>query len=470
MTREAIGFIASWGLPATPSTHPGRIKSRQGLVFRFRKQTMNTITFDQLIRREFTHDGFGSIKLVERTERDYLHGQAVRHILRRQEQGADRDWCGIADWTKAALIDFAHSMPGLQSAKPLKVVFLHQWFTEVRTQTPPAPQALQERLQFVADTRFLPVGPGEQIALFFQYASGSQGVHIYRCDDHGNAVCVHGYWPEAVERWAAEPQQSVASLNERQTNEAIERQRGDMLYRMAAGVSDFDVAIMRRQLDLLEQHQAVAQPERTASGAVIRRSHIDSGSVDSIARHTRSADGWVRYATGEDAWYFGVFVNAHKRETMTYAEGDVTHVVCDSHEQFMSELKDMAEFYSRNRKPAAVGYDATSRTCFYDVLHFLGCEAKEAKLLPVVTTTTGSVPLFVAINTQHAALQGLALGQEVDLPADAYQLDLYNPLAFEPSEGRAMLTAEGFDIEVKIAGQVHTAALDLRQTEKEALA
>ena len=431
---------------------------------------MNTITFDQLIRRELTHDGFGSIKLVERTERDYLHGRAVGHILRHVEQCTDLTWCGIADWSKAALIDFAHSMPGLQSAKPLKVVFLQQWFTEVLVQTPPAAQALQERLQFVADTRFLPVSPEEQIALFFQYPSGSQGMHIYRCDDLGNAVCVHGYWPEAVERWAAEPQQSVAALNERQTNEAIERLRGDMLYRMAAGVSDFDVTTMRRQLELLEQHQAVAQPERTSSGAVIRRSHIEGGSVDSIAHHMRSADGWVRYATGQDAWYFGVFVNAHKRETMAYAEGDVAHVVCDSHEQFMSELKEMADFYSRNRKPSAVGYDATGRTCFYDVLHFLGREAKEAKLLPVVTTTAGAVPMFVAINTQHAALQGLKLGQEVDLPADAYQLDLYNPLAFEPSEGKAMLTVEGFDIEVKIAGQVHTAALDLRETEKEALA
>ena len=431
---------------------------------------MNTITFDQLIRRELTHDGFGSIKLVERTERDYLHGRAVGHILRHVEQCTDLTWCGIADWSKAVLIDFAHSMPGLQSAKPLKVVFLQQWFTEVLVQTPPAAQALQERLQFVADTRFLPVGSGEQIALLFQYASGSLGVHIYRCDDLGNAVCVHGYWPEAVERWALEPQQSVADLNERQTNEAIERQRREMLYRIAAGVSDFDLAIMRRQLDLLEQHQAVAQPERTTSGAVIRRSHIAGGSVDSIARHTRSADGWVRYATGEDGWYFGVFVNAHKRETMAYAEGDVAHVVCDSHEQFMSELKDMADFYSRNRKPSAVGYDAAGRTCFYDVLHFLGREAKETKLLPVVTTTAGAVPLFVAINTQHSALQGLKLGQEVDLPADAYQLDLYNPLAFEPSEGRVLLTAEGFDIEVKIAGQVLTAALDLRATEKESTA
>lgn len=439
-------------------------------MFRFRKQTMNTITFDQIIRRELTHDGCGSIKLVSLQERDELHGQAARHVLARLEQGSDSTWCGIADWTNAALIDFAHSMPGLLSAKPQKVVFLHQWFTEVQLQTPTAPQALQERLQFVADTRFLPVGPGEQIALFFQYASGSQGVHIYRCDDLGNAVCVHGYWPEAVERWAAEPQQRVAALNDRQTNEAIDRQRGDMLYRMAAGVSDFDVAIMRRQLDLLEQHQAVAQPERTASGAVIRRSQIEGGSVDSIARHTRGADGWVRYATGEDAWYFGVFVNAHKRETMTYAEGDVTHVICDSHEQFMSQLKDMADFYSRNRKPAAVGYDAAGRTSFYDVLHFLGREAKEAKLLPVVTTPSDSVPMFVAVNIQHAALQGLAQGQEVDLPADAYQLDLYNPLAFEPSEGRALLTAEGFDIEVKVAGQVLTAALDLRETEKEALA
>lgn len=429
---------------------------------------MNTISFDQIVRRELTHDGFGSIKLVNRLESDDLHGQAARLVLTHLERGGDPFWCGIADWNKTALIDFAHSMPGLLSATPLKVVFLHQWFTEVQLQTPPTPQALLERLQFVACTRFLPVGPGEQIALFFKYASGSEGVHIYRCDDLGNAVCVHGYWPESVERWAAEQQQSVAALNERQTSEAIERQRGDMLYRMAAGVSDLDAALMRQQLDLLEQHLSVAQPERTASGAVIRRSHIEGGSVDSIARHTRSEDGWVRYGTGEDAWYFGVFVNAQKRETMTFAEGDVSHVICDSHDQFMHELKEMANFYSCKRKPAAVGYDATGRTCFYEVLHFQGRESTEFKLMSADETDHEAVPLFMALNTQHPSLQGMTLGHEIALPVDAYQLDLYNPLAFEPCEARALLTAEGFDIEVNIGGRVLTAALDLRETEKEA--
>jgi hypothetical protein len=115
-----------------------------------------------------------------------------------------------------------------------------------------------------------------------------------------------------------------------------------------------------------------------------------------------------------------------------------------------------------------VGYDATGRTCFYEVLHFQGRESTEFKLMSADETDHEAVPLFMALNTQHPSLQGMTLGHEIALPVDAYQLDLYNPLAFEPCEARALLTAEGFDIEVNIGGRVLTAALDLRETEKEA--
>lgn len=428
---------------------------------------MNTISIEQLTRRELTHGDFGSIKLVERTQADYLRGQGARFVLNALQREGGQCWGGITDWSKAALIDFAHGMAGLLTAKPLRVAFLHQWFTEVLVQTPPTPEAMAQRLQCVTETGFLPVGPGEQVALFFRYASGGEQAVIYRCDDQGNAMPVHGYWLEAVERWASEEPRSIAGLNEKQTQDAIMRTDGDILYRTADGASDGDLALMRRQLQLLEAHLQVAEPERTTSGAVIRRSSIASGDANSIARRTRSEDGWVRYGTCEDAWYFAVRVNPTKLETMTYAEGDITHVICESQDQFMAELKAMAVFYGHSRRPAAVGYDSTGRTCFYDTLHFLGRDAEVVKLMPApAEAQSGEVPLFVAINLDHAVLQGLALHQEVVLPTDAYQLDLYNPLAFEPSTATATLTAEGFDIEVTLAGQVLVAALDLRQTEE----
>lgn len=437
-------------------------------MFRFRKRNMNAISIEQLIQRELTH-AFGSIKLVERTQCDDLHGRGARFVLNALERDGSQAWGGITDWSKAALVDFAHGMPGLLDAKPLRVAFIHQWYSEVLVQAEPTPEALEQRLQCVTTTGFLPVGPGEQVALFFRYASGSEQAVLYRCDDLGNSLVVHGCWLEAVYRWASEGPRSIAGLNDKHTRDAIERVQGDLLYRAACGASEVDQALMLRQLQLLEDHLPVAEPERAASGAVIRRSSIEGGDANSIAQITRSRDGWMRYGTHEDAWYFSVRINPDKRETMTYAEGDITHVICESHEQLMAELKDMAAFYGRRRRPAAVGYDSTGRTCFYETLHFLGRDAKEVKLIPATSDAqSDEVPLFMAINLDHAALQGLALHQEVVLPADAYQLDLYNPLAFEPTTATAALTAEGFDIEVKVAGQVLVAALDLRQAEEEA--
>ena len=440
-------------------------------MFRFRKRNMNTISIEQLTRRELTHDDFGSMKLVERTQAGYLRGQGARFVLNALQREGGLCWGGITDWSNAALIDFAHGMPGLLAAKPRRVAFRHQWFSEVLVQTPPTTEAMAQRLQCVTETGFLPVGPGEQVALFIRYESGSEHAVIYRCDDQGNVMPVHGYWLESVERWASEGPHSIAGLNQKQTQDAIIRTDGDILYRTADGASDADLALMRRQLQLLEAHLKVAEPERTTSGAVIRRRSIEGGDATSIARSTRSEDGWLRYGTYEDAWYFAVRINPGKRETMTYAEGDISHVICASDEQFMAELKAMAAFYGRSRRPAAVGYDSTGRTCFYDTLHFMGRDAKEVKLIPATADAqSAEVPLFAAINLDHAALQGLALHQEVVLPSDAYQLDLYNPLAFEPSTATATLKAEGFDIEVKVAGQVLVAALDLRQTEQEGAA
>jgi hypothetical protein len=54
---------------------------------------------------------------------------------------------------------------------------------------------------------------------------------------------------------------------------------------------------------------------------------------------------WEQYDTKEDAWYFGVWVRRSTRETVTYAEGDITHVTAPTDEAFAAELASMAEFY-----------------------------------------------------------------------------------------------------------------------------
>lgn len=56
-------------------------------------------------------------------------------------------------------------------------------------------------------------------------------------------------------------------------------------------------------------------------------------------------DGWEQYDTDQDAHYFGVWVRRSTRETVTYAEGDITHVEAPTDEAFAAELAGMAEFY-----------------------------------------------------------------------------------------------------------------------------
>lgn len=57
------------------------------------------------------------------------------------------------------------------------------------------------------------------------------------------------------------------------------------------------------------------------------------------------SDGWKQYDTDQDAWYYGIWVNPLKLTTLTYAEGDLTLVVCKSKEQYNEEIKRMNEFY-----------------------------------------------------------------------------------------------------------------------------
>lgn len=436
---------------------------------------MNTITFNELLQRELTHHPYGGSKLVQRTIDDCLQGKGAKAVLPSLNEDREHPFCGITDWANAALVDFVHSMPGLAEATPIRVVFLQQWFTEVLPQTAPTPEAIHQRLVTVEHTGFLPVGPGEQVALFYRYPSGAVNVAIYRCDDAGNAFVVRGCdWVESVERWADQGQRSVSSLNEKETRDQIQSHREFMLCRLPEEVSACDHELMERQLQLLEAHLKVAPPERTASGAVVRRWFIENGNTGSIASITPSSEGWTHYETFQDAWYFAVRMSPLKREIITYAEQDVRHVLCGSDEQFFVELEALAEFYGHHRTPCAVSYEMSgARTCFYSSLYLLAGKTHEVKLKPVVEAkpegedTSKVVPLFMAINTSHAALQGLDLNQEVRIPGEAYQLDLYNPVSFKPSTAVATLTAEGFDISVEIDGETFTACLDLRVSETE---
>ena len=58
-----------------------------------------------------------------------------------------------------------------------------------------------------------------------------------------------------------------------------------------------------------------------------------------------SRDGWAQYDTEQDAHYFGVWVNTGTRQVLTYAEGDISLVTCDSVDSLRAQLDRMAEFH-----------------------------------------------------------------------------------------------------------------------------
>lgn len=96
-------------------------------------------------------------------------------------------------------------------------------------------------------------------------------------------------------------------------------------------------------------------PGFAREGAEPRTNKLGSTLVDTFhpmidrygfdTRHCAPGDGWEQYDTSQDASYYGVWVRLATRETVTYAEGDVTHVQAPTVEAFRAELAAMEAFY-----------------------------------------------------------------------------------------------------------------------------
>lgn len=66
-----------------------------------------------------------------------------------------------------------------------------------------------------------------------------------------------------------------------------------------------------------------------------------------------TAEGWAQVDTAQDASYFGNWTNPFKREWFAYVEGDITHVTCDTDEEYVAYVKvSMAWYEKHDGKPA----------------------------------------------------------------------------------------------------------------------
>lgn len=56
-------------------------------------------------------------------------------------------------------------------------------------------------------------------------------------------------------------------------------------------------------------------------------------------------EGWRQYDTTQDASYFGVWVHENEMKILTFAEGDVMLVECQTPESFAREIEHMDAYY-----------------------------------------------------------------------------------------------------------------------------
>ena len=117
---------------------------------------------------------------------------------------------------------------------------------------------------------------------------------------------------------------------------------------------------MVKLIDLAQQ----VTPDKNSRGNLVHRLHAGGDRYHFDVKECSPSDGWKQYDTKQDAWYFGVWVHVEKRMTVTYAEGDLTVVVCPTRETFCAELKDAAECYG-DPPPAFTTIDADGGVTHY---------------------------------------------------------------------------------------------------------
>ena len=72
---------------------------------------------------------------------------------------------------------------------------------------------------------------------------------------------------------------------------------------------------------------------------------IDSRTVFD-AEYCTNAKGYARILTTRDAWYFGQWINAARRQIVRYTEGDLDVIDCDTDEELKAEVGRIATFHA----------------------------------------------------------------------------------------------------------------------------
>ena len=73
---------------------------------------------------------------------------------------------------------------------------------------------------------------------------------------------------------------------------------------------------------------------------------IDRYSVENSLYVFTKSSTWAQVDTDQDAWYFGHWANPVTWSIVSYAEGDLVVLRCDTAEEFCSELYAMATWHA----------------------------------------------------------------------------------------------------------------------------
>jgi len=357
--------------------------------------------------------------------------------------GSEKSFAGVTDFEHCALV-YAKAGAIKTSGQTFKshdgkIVELHQvhlYYDEVHTSTPLSDEKMRERLRFAQNTGFVLIGPDECFAVLSTHkGSDYTFCDVYENNSDGVVRNLAGYFADSIE--ARLGIMRINELDASATDRALAKVGGDLSWWSRPGmpVNHEQIPRLTEAYRLLEEHKPNAPLERKASGATIKRWFISNGSTASVHDLVKHADGWVRYDTYQDAWYFGCWINLKSLECLTYAEQDVTHVKCENADQFEQEMAELAHCYGLSRSPSMMAMGPDGTVICFDALTFLDGRIKTLQFTQPDPRPEGqhqyNVPLFGSLKLDHPMVAEIQHGDCIELNAEAFELDLLNPVAFE---------------------------------------
>jgi hypothetical protein len=426
------------------------------------EETMNALRFAQ---REFVEatDLIGALLPVPNSEfasSDYA-GMGAAYLEMFVDEQSHRSYpsfAGISDFEKVAMVAYRGMRAHMQDCELVRLVQVPLYVTEVKPFRPLDPMHMELREKFARMTGFILVGPDEVWAALYK----GKGPDAYTfCtmvenNDLGTPRTVCGYYADGVEYWSKPV--TVAELDATATKSLTSRYRGNYLYSLPQTdvYSELQYERMRETLKLLIDHESVAPPERSSHGSKVFRSFISNGDTEST-RHMRPySEGWRKYPTYQDAWYFGCWFNPQKLELLMYAEQDVIHTVCDDEQQFKAEMAALARSFGREPSPSIIAIGEEGTTFMYDCLTLFRREDGKcvtlnfSKDLPAKDEQGKlQMPLMADLLVTHPSLQGLEDGQSIALTKDQFQMNILDPMSWDHS-WNATATRRGDQVEVSL--------------------